>query len=248
MNGIFLLSGLGMIFISVIFILYWQLKKKIAWFYFFWGGLAWIISVVLKGVASLPAKSIVDYVRHIFPPVISEPILWLYTGLLTGIFECGIALLFSLNHRLKKSNWQEAVGYGIGFGSIEALLLGVWFFILTIMVIYIPSVLPPELIKLAPISSSSTTILADIIERITSILLHTFSCVLIIFAVQNKEWKWFWISFWYKTAIDAIAGYLYLTYDIDNLTVGGRWIFEIAILPFGIIGFIGTLKFKKKWQ
>ncbi len=107
-------------------------------------------------------------------------------------------------------------------------------------------ILPEGLIKLA-YADSPLIIPADILERVTAIYLHILSCLLIIYAVQVSRWKWFWISFIYKTAIDTIAGYLYLTYGIENLTTTGRWIFEIAILPFGIIGLWGMAKFKNIW-
>lgn len=55
------------------------------------------------------------------------------------------------------------------------------------------------------------------------------------------------MSFIYKTAIDTVGGYLYLTYGIENLTTAGRWIFEIVVLSFGIIGVGGMIKLKNKW-
>ncbi len=51
-SPIYLLSGLGMISVSIIFFLYWLLLKKITYKLFLWGALAWIVSVVLKGLGS----------------------------------------------------------------------------------------------------------------------------------------------------------------------------------------------------
>ena len=52
-------------------------------------------------------------------------------------------------------------------------------------------------------------------------MVHALSCVLIIYAVQTREWKWFWFSFLYKTMLDAFAGFIQITYGVQNLTVLG---------------------------
>lgn len=250
MSPIFLMSGIGMMLVGILAVVYWKIKSKIRWALFFWGVLAWIIAVVLKSIAALPTKTIISYLRDTLPKYLSEPIIWIYSGLLTGIFECGVTLAFVyLIRRVKESNWKESVGFGLGFGSIEAFLVGAGSFVLTYLAIFMPSLLPPEILKQATSGPNSPLIIpAPVVERITVIFLHALSCLLIIFAVQTKNWRWFWISFVYKTAIDTIAGYILFTYRSENLTVAGTWIVELALLPFGIIGAWGLWYFKDKWK
>lgn len=157
-----------------------------------------------------------------------------------------------LVHRLRRvrsANWSEALGYGLGFGATEALLLGIYNFIVVLLIIVMPDQLPQELVELADTSNASLlAIPIPIVERTIVILLHAFSSILIIYAAQTKEWKWFWFSLLYKTTMDAIAGYIQLTYGLENLTIQGLWLVELILLPFGLVGFWGLFAFQRRWQ
>lgn len=200
-------------------------------------------------IASLPMKAIITNVRDILPKYLSEPILWLYVGLLTGVFECGATLVFAYIKRIRTASWKEVVGFGLGFGAIEAFLAGVGSFVLVLVVNLMPDKLPPALLEKVTSGSNSLLVIpAPIVERVTAILLHTLSCVLIVYAVRVKVWKWFWVSFWYKTAVDAIAGYMLLSNVIENLTTPGVWVVELVFLPFGIVGAWGLWVFRNRWE
>ncbi|MBM4465587.1 MAG: YhfC family intramembrane metalloprotease [Chloroflexi bacterium] len=248
MNPLFLLSGMGMMAIALVAVVYWKRRSKVASALFFWGALAWVAGNVLKSIAAIPMSTIIGNVRALLPRYFSEPLLWLYIGLLTGIFECGATLGFAHIRRIRTVNWREAVGFGLGFGAIEAFLLGAYSFLVILLIILIPDKLPPELLQLATSAKASLLdIPIPIVERLVVVLLHAFSCVLIIYAVRTREWKWFWISFFYKTALDAIAGSIQITYGVQNLTTLGAWIVEMILLPFGIVGFWGLRTFRRRW-
>jgi uncharacterized membrane protein YhfC len=248
MNPLFLLSGTGMIAVTFVSVFFWKWESGTPLRFFLWGGLAWIVGIVLKSIASLPTPAIVESVRAILPSFLAEPILWLFIGLLTGISEGGTTLGFALTKKIRKSNWREAVGFGIGFGAIEAFLLGLFSLIVITLIILIPDKLPPELLQSASSGSNSIWIIpAPILERASAVLLHTFSCVLIIYAVQTRKWKWFWVSFIYKTAADAIAGFVQLTYGSGNLTTLNTWMLEAVFLIFGLVGFWGLRSFRSDW-
>lgn len=249
MNPIFLLSGLGMMAVAFVVVIDWQLHSGIPWSLFWWGALAWTISIVLKSLAAIPAEPAMEGVRGVLPATLSEPVLWIYIGLLTGIFECGVTLYFAHVTRVRSQGWEGVVGFGLGFGAFEALLLGLTSFALILLVWLIPEELPQELVQQALAGAQSTiAIPAPVLERINAIFLHALSCLLIVYAVQTGERKWFWFSFLYKTAIDSIAGYIHITYGLENLTPGALWTFEIAILPFGIVGVWGLWKFRERYR
>lgn len=127
-------------------------------------------------------------------------------------------------------------------------MLGAYSFLVILLIILIPDKLPPELLQLAISARASLLdIPIPIVERLIVVLLHAFSCVLIIYAVRTKEWKWFWISFLYKTALDAIAGSIQITYGVQNLTTLGAWMVEMILLPFGIVGLWGLRTFRRRW-
>ena len=248
MNPLFLLSGMGMMAVALVTVVYWKLRSKVVSRLFLWGALAWVAGNVLKSIAAIPMPTVVDSVRANLPGYFSEPILWLYIGLLTGIFECGATLGFAHIRRIRTVNWREAVGFGLGFGAIEAFLLGTYSFLVILLIILIPDKLPPELLQLATSANASLLdVPIPIVERLVVVLVHAFSCVLIIHAVQTREWKWFWISFFYKTAVDTIAGAIQLTYGVQNLTTLGAWATEMILLPFGIAGLWGLRTLQRRW-
>jgi len=237
-----------MVVVAIAAVMYWKRHSGVLWSFFFWGALAWIVGVTLKAGASIPTPAIIHQVRDVLPRTFAEPVLWIYIGLLTGIFECGATLGFAYIQKIRKANWNQSVGFGVGFGAVGALLVGVGSLLMMLVVMYIPDKLPPEYLKFATSGNSLWCIPAPIIERMITIPIHALSCVLIIYAVRKQEWKWFWLSFVYETVVDAIAGFIYITYGLENLTTLSTWGMELVFLPFGIIGVLGLYAFRNKWQ
>jgi uncharacterized membrane protein YhfC len=250
MSSLYLLQGIGMITVALFGVIFWKQRSQVQYKFFLWGSLSWLVAIIIKSIASLPAPQIITGVRDVMPDYISEPLLWLYIGLLTGIFECGVS--FVIIHRiqsLRNASWKEALGYGLGFGATEAGLLGVYNFIIVLLIILIPDQLPQELLELA--GTNNNTLLAipvPVVERTIVILLHAFSSVLIIYSIRKNEWKWFWYSLIYKTAMDTIAGYFQITYGVENLTVGRLWLVELMLLPFGLIGLWGLFLLRNRFE
>lgn len=250
MDALYLLSGAGMMVVALATVAGWKARSKIPWVFSLWGALAWIVGVTLKAVAAILTKPIITGIRDVLPRYFSEPLLWIYVGLLTGIFECGVTLGFAFIRKIRTARWKEAVGFGLGFGAIEAFWLGLNVFVLVLLIILVPDKLPPKLFQLV-ISKEKYSFLvipAPVIERITAILIHAFSGLLIIYAVQFKAWRWFWVSFFYKSTVDAIAGFIHLTYGVENLTTLGIWVVQLSFLPFGVVGIWGLWVFRHKWQ
>lgn len=234
--------------VAIISIIYWRKKTRISFHSFLLGALAWLIAVILKGIAALPKDSIIKGLRTLLPAYLSEPLAWIYIGILTGVFECGMILLFLyVFKRLREQRWSEAIGLGLGFGAFEALLLGIGSFIVTLLVILIPDQLPKELG--GPLQLDTPLIIpAPIIERLSTLFIHIFSTVLIVFAFRAKEWKWFWLSFSYKTSVDSINGAFHLSYRTENLTVIALYTLEAIFAFIAIIGILGLRMMRKKWK
>ena len=249
MNPFFLLSGLGMMAVALLVVFDWRRHAGVPWSPFLWGGLAWIVAIALKGIGGIPTDAIRSALEGALPKGFAEPVLWIYIGLLTGVFECGVTLAFARMDRIRSQGWEGVVAFGLGFGAIEAFLVGLTSFVMVLLVWRIPDKLPQELLQQALNGPQSTLVIpASVLERINAIFLHAFASLLIVYAVQTGRWRWFWVSFLYKTAIDAAAGYLYITYGIENLTTRGMWAFEIANLPFGIVGVWGLVKFRERYR
>ena len=238
-----------MMVVAVVAVAYWRKRSGVLWSFFCWGAFAWAVGVTIKAGASIPTPAIINHVRDTLPPPFAEPVLWIYIGLLTGIFECGATLGFAYIQSIRKSDWNEAVGFGVGFGAIEALLVGVGYLLMVLVVIFIPDKLPPVFLKFATAGSNSLWVIpAPIVERMIVIPIHALSCLLIIYALRTRAWKWFWLSFVYKTVVDAIAGFIHITYGLENLTTLSSWVVELVFLPFGIVGVFGIYAFRNWWQ
>ncbi len=247
-SPIYLLSGLGMIIVNLIFIIYWYLSKKIIFNLFLWGALAWIVSVALKALGSyFITNKLIVFSRLHLPRFLSEPIIWIYVGIMTGIFECGITLAFCFIKKIKETDFNGSVGFGIGFGGIESFIIGMISFISISLILLIPDRLPQEILdKISSSLYSPVLIPATIIERFSALFIHIFSCVLIILSVKRKRLGWFWLSFIYKSIVDGFAGYLIFTKGKESLSVVSQsYIVELYFFLLALVGIFGLIKIKK---
>jgi len=85
----------------------------------------------------------------------------------------------------------------------------------------------------------------NLIERFFTILIHIFSSILIFCSIKNKILSLFWLSFVYKTVIDAIAAWGQLSFNINILS--HLWIIELIVIIYGIIGFYGIRWIKNRY-
>jgi len=245
LNPLFIASGLGMIVVGFFFIIYWKMKTKINYSPFLLGALVWIICIALKFAWAIPInKRLLNLLLSVLGTSFGSLIFWIYVGLLTGIFECGITYLFVRYSKMRKYGYNQAVSFGIGFGSVEAILLGVVSLYSVIVAILRPDLLPPEVLS-AMRPQNLLVIPAPIIERLFTILIHIFSSVLIFYSIKNKIFLFFWLSFVYKTVIDAIAAWGKLSFNINILS--HLWIIELIVIIYGIIGFYGIRWIKNRY-
>jgi uncharacterized membrane protein YhfC len=205
----------------------------------------WIVSVALKFAWAMPInKRLLNLLLSVLGNTLGNLIFWIYVGLLTGIFECGITYLFVRYSKMRKYDYNQAVSFGIGFGSVEAILLGVVSLYSVIVAMLRPNLLPPEVLS-AMRPQNLLVIPAPIIERFFTILIHIFSSILIFYSIKNKIYSFFWLSFAYKTIIDAIAAWANLSFNINILS--HLWIIELIVIIYGIIGFYGIRWIKNRY-
>lgn len=252
MSPVYLLSGAGMILVGWGAVVLWKRHYQVPFAFFAWGTAAWTIAVSLKYAVAILMKTPVEtYVRGSFPPPIAAPVLWVYIGLLTGIFECGVVLLIvRWVSRIRQARWEEAVAFGMGFGAIEAILVGLGYSGFILLVLFMPERLPAGVIKMVGEIPDSPWpfILPPVVERISALLIHAFTSLLIIYSVIVTRWRWFWFAFLCKTAVDAFAAFLHISYGIENLTLQAYWLVEFVLFVFGCIGAWITWTFRLQWN
>jgi uncharacterized membrane protein YhfC len=243
-SPLFSLAGLGMILVGIFFVL-WSLNYGSALSLILIGFLAWIVSVGLKLAWSIQTnKKIINYLKKKFSSKLSGSIIWAYIGSLTGIFECGVSLLFVLFiPSLLNANWQDVIGFGIGFGAIESIILGLISLAGNLYFLIKPSVAPKEVKELWKIyrKYSFTAITTPIVERVATILIHVFTSILIVLAAQQNMYYLFWLSFFFKSFVDSVAAWSRFRLDIADWKKPKQiWFVEFLIIIFGIISLFGV--------
>lgn len=244
-----LLSGAGMIAAGIISGLFWQSGNVSIWWVFILGSIAWLISLVLKvSWAILLNKIIVSGINRLAGESVGKWFSWLYIGILTGIFECGVTYLFVVKSQLKIADWNQAVAFGIAFGATEAMVLGLVSFIGTLVTILRFDHSNPDEKKNIPkaIKQDIAIIVLPITERITTLVIHAFSCVLIVYGVHAQEAIWFWISFTFKSAIDSFAMWGIVDFQVKQSTTRLAQ-FNLMIAAFAAIALLGMWLLHQKF-
>jgi uncharacterized membrane protein YhfC len=239
MNPYLLISQTGMILVGIIAMLWWKIKKRVKWKYFAFGALMWGIAVLPKYVMDFTVSNYLLAWLSTFGLLATLIGISLYVGLRTGFFESGFSYLAIKNTKFKKMKLNEALAFGIGFGSAEAIVLGG--LSLANMIIFI---LNPGLESLLPLSQQlalnfpTIVAFAAIIERVSALAIHVFSSMLVVYAVAKRKINYLFISIAFKSLVDGMLPAL--GYYIDFTTVLGIYTAEIPILILGVISFYGT--------
>jgi len=246
-SRLFFLSGAGMMIVGLAPVV-WCGRRRAARFAIGAGAAAWTVAVALKFAWAVPLN---DPIRHklesLLPQALAHPAFYLYVGLLTGVFECTIPWLLVRRSRLKTADWSQAVAFGIGFGAIEAFLLGLVSCLPLLAVIFFRDLIPADALEkiLNLYRTDLRGIPLPVIERITALIVHTFATVLIVYGVRARQVRWFWISFAYKTAVDAFALAL-LAWGMGN-SISKMAQFEAWFALFAVIGIAGLRALKPRY-
>jgi uncharacterized membrane protein YhfC len=239
-----LLGGIGMIVVALGFAAYAGLHH-LGWGALLLGAVAWGVSVALKFAWAIPFNPPIYTAINQALPSLGVSLFALYVGALTGIFEVGLVALLLNYTRLGQAAWPRAVAFGIGFGAIEALLFGVASLssMLAAMVI---SMAQPPAPEVAARLGAILWVLAPVIERLGALFIHTCCNVLIFYAVNTRQARWFWLAFGYKTAVDAAAAVCVHINGIDTLE--HIWTIEAILILFGLAGWLGLRWLAPRYQ
>lgn len=239
-----LLAGTGMVLSAFVFVTY-AAMKKLGGKYLLLGAAAWMISVALKFAAAIPLNGpIYELIYTTLAEPIAGPVFWVYVGLLTGVFEVAVVYLWLRYTRFGKASWKQALAFGIGFGSVEALLLGILNLISTGAALLVPDQMGMSALQSVAQQNNLLYALAPTAERFFTILIHIFCNTALFYAINARKPGWFWFSFVFKSAIDAIAGYAQLNW-VNTLAF--LWTIEAFVIIFGLVGLYFTWSISKKY-
>ena len=98
------LSITGMIVTAIAFVAWSRLKLGRVWLPLLAGAGLWVVAVALKFAWAIPANTIIaTWLIKTFGMAAGVPLVWIYVGLLTGVFECGLLYLAITLHPLAQS-------------------------------------------------------------------------------------------------------------------------------------------------
>ncbi len=240
-----LLGGAGMVLVAAAFIAY-AAWNKLGWGYLGLGALAWVVTVALKFAWAIPTNTpVYNALSGSLPEWLAGPIFWVYIGALTGVFEVALTWLLLRYTKLGQTTWARALAFGIGFGAVEALLLGLTSLGNVLTAMLAPATIPYE--GLAALAQLNNPLfgLAPIVERVATVFVHILSNVLLFYGVQKKQPGWFWLAFTYKTLIDIVAAFAQF-WGVD--TVERIWTIEAIFIVFGVIGWWGIRWLKPRYE
>ncbi|MBI9051806.1 MAG: YhfC family intramembrane metalloprotease [Anaerolineaceae bacterium] len=238
-SPIVLLPGIGMLLVGMFFFFFAvrQSNAKMA----FLGGLFWIGTVIVKFVIAGSFNGyIYQWSEAALPGLPGQLLFSVYVGLLTGITEILITWLILRYTKFGQRIWREILSFSLGFGSLEAILLGTLSLMGMIATLTMTDQIPVAQLRTTALANNFFYDLAPIIERIFTIMIHMGCNVLLFYSVFKKEMRWFWASFALKSGIDTIAGYAQISGQLES--VAFIWIIEIFVILFGTMGFLITRK------
>jgi uncharacterized membrane protein YhfC len=233
-----LIAGIGMILVAAAYVVYAALHR-LSWAYLGLGAAAWVGSIILKFAWAVPVNTPVYGALHgALPEGVATAIFSLYVGSLTGAFEViGVWLLLRYT-KLGRVPWGRVLAFGIGFGAVEALWLGIGSLASVLTAMLAPATLPLGALEQIARQSSAPYIVVPPWERFFTVLVHIASNVLLFYAIARRQVRWLWVSFAYKTAIDTVAAAAQLYGWLADL--GGLWAVEAVVALFGLAGWAMT--------
>lgn len=225
--------GLGQIAVALMAVVGWVLFTGVRSGWFWVGAALWAVAVCLKLICAwMTNRPVIGFLSRRF----SYPVLVVGAGLFTGIqsslFEMGATLLGVLFWPLLGHGARRAIAVGIGAGSFEAFLLGIY--ALAAGLARGPdesgSRVGPGKI---PAGRAATPLLWLVppVERIIAIFCHAASRALILLGAVHGAGVLIVGGFLLFTLLDGVAGAAHVSGKIETVSV---WWVELAMAPFAL--------------
>ncbi|UCD19824.1 MAG: YhfC family intramembrane metalloprotease [candidate division WOR-3 bacterium] len=242
-----LVSGCLVVLLTAAITVWAKRRLSISWKWLLVGAGTWVVGVIFKFVTAYFANTpLLQIIKSSFGDLWYAPLGGVYIGLLTGIWEIGMTLVFALLVRQMLEKPEYALGVGLGAGLIEALLIG-----LSSVVSFVTALVGATGSDAITGAVAQAAVLTPFIwlissvERMIAIMCHASSRILVIFAVAHHKQRYFWAGFLILTLIDSVAGYYHLSGLINRVS---SWWIELLLLPVAVVS-IPVIKWCfRRWQ
>lgn len=243
-SPVILVPGIGMLLVAAAFIVY-SLRRGSGWRYMVYGALAWTVTVAVKFAIAIPLNPLVMNALYTKGQLWSPGnlLFYLYVGAMTGVTEVLLTWLLLRYTQLGKVSWPKALGFGIGFGAFEAMLLGLVSLLGTataLLTEWLPASSLPSIVQAINILVG----LVPVVERFTVILAHLLCNVLLFYGVVKGQSRWFWASFAFKSLLDSVAGFAQVW---GTQTLVKLWTIEGIILVMGLAALWWTRRIRDRY-
>jgi len=218
-NGPSLASAGAMMLVAIASVWFWRKRTGVPWRWFWAGALVWTVAVAVKFAIAIPLngplltalKSSLPFWGYLAAGMI-------YGGVMTGITEVLFTFVAGLIWPRMAATPQRAVAIGVGAGPFEAGLLAI--------------VAAAAALVAGMGAATWLAALVPAIERLIAILCHVASRTLALLAVASRRWVLFWYGFLLLSGVDAVAMYLHLSGQLNQLSF---WTAEAMIAPFALV-------------
>ena len=238
-----LVTSVAMIVVGVGAAWLWRHREpthRLRWIW--WGGGAWAATVAAKvGLALLLNKPLLAFLRGALPRAIYLLIGSVWIGLLTGLTE--VLLGYLIAARLRYRSYAQGFGYGLGFGVVEAIIVG--FGVLASLLV---ATLSPDSMAAptrdAILSGTWSTAAVGPIERVLTLVIHSVSGMLIVRSLAGGGRRDLLAAFLYKTLVDGVAGAEHLTGVTKSWN---PWFLELPFVLFAGVGVLLHRRAAARW-
>lgn len=235
-----LLIALGMMAVALVPALWWQRKQRISWRWFLWGASLISLALGVKFVFNLLLNARVNLLLNAYLPSTLAPLaFFVFIGLQTVLSEVGLTYVLVKN-KFKSAKISEVVGFGIGFGGMEASILGLLALVLTILAGLFPQILPSALTANTVVDPLVAP--APVLERAAAIALHVLCSLWLYEAAVSGRWTSLIKAAVVKGSLDTYAP---MFGPLKGMGTTGIYLLELPIYLWGLAAICGLRNYLK---
>ncbi len=240
----------GMVAVGLGAIIYWRRRTGASLRLFYQGGLWWGVIMAPKFLMDIyVTPRLASWVFNSMGLVAALIGMGVYVGLRTGLLESAAVLLAFNREGLNDLNVDEVIAFGVGFGAIEAIFLGVPSLIQIAAYNLYPSLVESltldQLMQLLVQLNAPTWVVgAPIIERGFTLLAHIYATLLIYSGVRNEDSRSVLVAIAYKGALDAMVPLM--QWLLSSRGFGMVYVVEVWVVIMGLVGLWGSRRLINK--
>jgi uncharacterized membrane protein YhfC len=250
-NPLLLLSGVGMIVVGLVFAAYFKKKLATPWKLFIYGGIVWFVAILIKGMMDVALTSeLSSYLQDAVGVAAMLTLMGVYVGLRTGLLESGLTYLFAENAGIGKG-FRKALSFGVGFGSAEAIFLGLSSLVNIGVLLAFPDIITAlpdatrEMVE-AQLSMDTLAVIPPIIERVSVIAIHVFATLLVFLSLERGKTRYLLASIAFKSVVDGIIPWLAYLLDFSKLL--DMFLAEVPVVILGLLSLWGVFLVKGRFR